>query len=259
VLTVYDLAFRVEPSWMPDAASEYDRRLRAALERADHVVTISESTRQDLLRFYDIAPERVTAVLLGVAPPPPVSAFPPAFPSGVRSPFILAVGTLEPRKNHLGVIKAFERLDCPHQLVIAGARGWKDEGILAAIERSPRRDQILRLDYVDADVLDGLYRGADLLAYPSLYEGFGLPILEAMARGCPVVTGNGSSLPEVGGDAAVYVDPRSVDELAAAMERLLGDAALREQLVTAGRARAAAFTWRRTADGTAAVYRRLIG
>lgn len=253
VLTVYDLAFKVNPEWFPWPAADFDARLRRALSRATHVVTISESTRQDLLKHYDIAPDRVTAVLLGPShDAPPVSAPPPD--PAIPEPYILYAGTIEPRKNVARLVEAWSRTKTESALVLAGADGWKFADVDEAIARSPRRDRILRLGYVPADRLVRLYARARAFAYPSLYEGFGLPVLEAMRAGIPVLTCPRSSIPEIGGDAVIYAEPESIEEIATELERLDADTALRNRLATAGRERARTFSWERTAQETAEVY-----
>lgn len=239
IATIYDLAFKVNPEWF---SADLDQKTRKLLDRSDHIITISENTRRDLIRFYGYPAERVTSVLLGA---PPISD------RARGSKHLLYVGTIEPRKNIVRLIRAYRSLGTHTPLVLVGARGWKCEEVFREIEAAPN---VIWRDYVSDAELGELYRDAIVFLYPSLYEGFGLPVLEAMAHGCPVITSTVSSLPEVGGDAAVYVDPESVDDIAAKMDRLLGDEGLRDQLSAAGRKRAAEFTWERTAAETVNVY-----
>ena len=167
----------------------------------------------------------------------------------------MAVGTLEPRKNHIRLIKAFEQLSNPAiRLVIAGQRGWLDGPIFEAARISPRGSHIDIVGRIDDKDLPELYRQAELLAYPSLYEGFGFPVAEAMACGTPVVTSNKGSLPEVGGAACLTVNPESVEALAHGMECILSDHALSRALRERGFAQAAQFTWDRAAAGTLTAY-----
>jgi glycosyltransferase involved in cell wall biosynthesis len=177
------------------------------------------------------------------------------------SPYILALGTIEPRKNHLRLVQAFEQLVAGRRvgddvvLVIAGKRGWGYTSVMEAIERSPARDRIRVLGYVSDDDLPALLTGAVVVAYVSLYEGFGLPVLEAMTCGAPVLTSNVSSMPEVAGDAAVLVDPRDVPEISRGLTVLINeDEEGRAQHRTAGFARASLFSWERAAREMQTVY-----
>ncbi|MCX7670383.1 MAG: glycosyltransferase family 4 protein, partial [Anaerolineae bacterium] len=173
--------------------------------------------------------------------------------------FILGIGTLEPRKNFVGLIRAYAQMrrmtGLDHALVIAGRPGWLYEAIFAQVEREGLREQVHFIGFVaDAD-LPALYSLADLLAYPSLYEGFGIPVLEAMACGTPVVAGNNSSLPEAAGPAALLVDAQDTAELADALARVLTDSALRQQMVERGHVQVRRFTWQRSATDLIAAYR----
>ena len=237
---------------------------RAAVRRADHLLAISESTRQDLIKLLGAAPERVTVTYCGVDPsfrPLPADAV-ARFRARHELPerFILYVGTLEPRKNVPRLLEAYARLvragDAP-PLVIVGARGWRHASIDARLAALGLGERVRLLGYLPAADLPLCYNAADLFVYPSLYEGFGLPPLEALACGTPVVTSNTSSLPEAVGDVAVCVDPRDVGKLAAAMRQVLDDASLRARLRASGIDWAAGFTWQRMAEQTLAVYHRL--
>jgi glycosyltransferase involved in cell wall biosynthesis len=174
---------------------------------------------------------------------------------GLEGPFLLHVGAVQARKNCLRLVEAFERLPGHAVLVLAGGAGFEADQIFARIDLSPARGRIRRLGYVDAQTRAKLYRTAAALAFPSLDEGFGLPVVEAMACGLPVLTSNRSALPEVAGDAALLVDPFNVDEIADGLERLLPDEELRAGLRRKGLERAAEFTWRRAAEQTWRVYR----
>lgn len=241
----------------------HTRRLRWAHAHADRLIAVSQATRSDLLRLTSFPPERIDHVPEARPPHAELSAErEQAILHGLGIAgrrYVLTVGTLEPRKNHGRLVQAFEMLDDPDVLlVLAGGRGWRFGETRSRIEKSPAADRIRVLGAVSAETLSALYSGATAFAYPSLYEGFGLPLLEAMGRGVPVLTSAVSSMPEVAGDAAVFVDPTSVSEIRDALRRVLDDDRLRSELVERGRRRAASFSWQRTAHETLAVYRRAI-
>jgi glycosyltransferase involved in cell wall biosynthesis len=234
---------------------------RAAVRRADHLLAISESTRQDLIRLLGARPEQVTVTYCGVD-----AAFQPLDPAAVRAyrerrglpeRFLLYVGTLEPRKNVPRLIEAYaalRRRGPAPPLVLAGAKGWGQLGIEARLGALGLGDSVRFLGYVPTAELPLCYNAASVFVYPSLYEGFGLPPLEALACGTPVVASNASSLPEAVGDAALLVGPRDTAGLADALAAALDDAPLRERLRAAGLAQARRFSWRQMAEQTHAVY-----
>jgi alpha-1,3-rhamnosyl/mannosyltransferase len=170
------------------------------------------------------------------------------------------VGTLEPRKNLVRLVRAYRRSEAAgtHSLVLAGPFGWKPTRLQRELTQ-PGPGRVITTGRVSEDELDALHRGASAFAYPSMYEGFGLPVLDAMARGVPTIVGEASSLPEVVGEAALRVDPRSIRGLTEAIDRLLDDRAEADRLAAAGRARANEFSWDRTARGTLDVYRQVLG
>ncbi|MBI5303378.1 MAG: glycosyltransferase family 4 protein [Chloroflexi bacterium] len=263
VVTVYDLSFIRYPQSFNTANRLYlTWAVRDAVRRANRVIAISESTKRDLVNLFGIAASQVSVVYCGTDPlfsPTPNSLHPsPTMPEKM----ILYVGTLEPRKNVARLIRAFARAKraahLPHKLALIGARGWKHTDVNAAIEAENVRDDVILPGYVPTDDLPNWYRAAELFVYPSRYEGFGMPPLEAMACGTPVVTTNASSLPEVVGDAALQVSPDDDDALADAITRALTDRALREQMRARGLARAAQFSWTRAGNETAAIYRALL-
>jgi len=265
IVTVHDLSFVRHPeSVMPGMSQHLNTWVPRSVQRADHVIAVSEATRQDLMELYHTPPGKISVLYHGVTPEfaPVTSA---ARLNDVRqkynlgqNPFILSVGTLQPRKNYQRLIQALAQLEADVSLVIVGGRGWQVEPILAEIERQKLAARVHLPGFVaDAD-LPALYSAAALFVYPSLYEGFGLPVLEAMACGAPVIAANRSALPEVVGNAGLLIDPYNVDELAAAINRLLGDGSLRAQLATAGRAQAAQFTWPAMARQLVEMYRQII-
>lgn len=272
VVTVHDLSFLR----FPDAFRRFNRLYLGAVTRvstrkAARVITVSESTRQDVIRWCGVPGERVVVVPNGVteefcpAPPAQVAEFRARRELPER--FILFLGTLEPRKNLKRLLDAYAiwlrshgtpPVDAP-LLVIAGAKGWFYETIFAQVNDLALNDRVLFPGYVPADELPWWYRAAELFVYPSLFEGFGLPVLEAIACGTPTITSNTSSLPEVAGDAALQVDPIDSEALAAAMARVLAEPALAEQMRAAGLRQAARFSWTRTAAETTAIYRTVLG
>ena len=262
---VHDLAFKLRPAEVPWQQRLYmGAVLGRSLRNAAAVLVPSEATRRDLLACYPIAglKSKVHVVPEGVSPQAPPSPLPPRLEPG----FILAVGTVEPRKNYPRLLAAYRHLrresvplllgDRPGvpELVIAGRPGWAYGDTL---ERIKAERGVRYLGHVDDATLSALYRSAAILAFPSLYEGFGLPLLEAMAQGLPAVVGNAGALPELADGAAILVDPEDVLSIAAGLERLLADTSLRDKLGAAGRLRAAEFTWERAASTTRGVLRRI--
>ena len=256
VLTVvHDLAFERFPDAYRFAERSYLRlTTRWAVGRCKLIIAISESTKRDLVDLYGMPAERVRVVPLGIAGPGAAAA--PASrlaELGVDGPFVLQVGRIEKRKNQVAALAAVEKLD-GLKLVVAGP---ERDSQLAAVLRRSAHARVLGM--VDQPTLELLYKHADAVIVPSLYEGFGLPVLEAMSRGKVVVAAKTSSLPEVGGDAVVYYHDRAdSSELAHVLEEALGDHAMRIRLARAARARAAQFTWESTARGIAAVIRELV-
>ena len=260
VATVHDLAFRHYPDAYPAAGRRYhDRAARIVAGEAARVIAVSQATADDLTELYGVEPARISVVPLGVEPPGAADQAAAArllADLGVRGPFLLAVGTLEPRKNLPRLLAAFGEVtdELPdHFLVVAGPVGWGP-----TLRPTWDSVRVKLAGPVGDPVLRALYRTAEGLAYPSLYEGFGLPVVEAMAHGLPVLTSDRSSLPEVAGDAAVLVDPLDRGAIAKGLVRLVTDSALRRRLADAGPRRAARFTWPATAAGTWAAYREVL-
>jgi glycosyltransferase involved in cell wall biosynthesis len=216
---------------------------------ADAIICVSESTRRDLLEFYEVDPRRVHTVHSGIAALPEPAPLP-----GLPSRYILFVSTIEPRKNLGVLLDAFEEMDYDGALVIAGRVGWKSDEIAKRLD-APR---IVHLDYLPPAQLATAYGHADVFVFPSIHEGFGFPLLEAMTHGVPVIAARSSSLPEIGGDAALYFDPRNARELAELLRRVLRDDTLRNDLIARGRERAAQFRWDRTAEETMRVIRGVV-
>lgn len=262
ILTVHDLIGMLFPHNLPPISRLYwERWLPWSIRWADHIITDSEHTRYDIVRLMHISPERITVIPLGVD-----KRFCPLeddeYLNALRqryalpSDMILYLGTLEPRKGLDTLIAAYATLAdrIPHSLVIAGKLGWYTDALFRQVRDSGLESRVCFTDYVpDAD-LPGLLNLAHIFIFPSRYEGFGLPPLEAMACGTPVIASNASSLPEVVGDAGLLVPPDDIVALAQAIHRLIQDADLRARLRSAGLARAALFTWEETARRTLAVY-----
>jgi glycosyltransferase involved in cell wall biosynthesis len=261
VVTVHDISYAREPALFSRRDRALFRLVRGSVRRAARVVAVSEFTRADLCDYYGLEPARVVAIPNGVDPafrPQPDAAERVRERFGIVGPYVLCVGALQARKNLPRAIEAYGRLvgrttEC--ELVIAGGDRGGRLDVLDAILRARLTGRVHLVGHVAAGELPALYSAATALFFPSLYEGFGLPALEAMACGTPVVASGTTGLAEAVGDAAVTADPLSVDALAEALGRVLQDAALRERLVRAGAARAAEFTWARAAAATAAVYR----
>ena len=267
VVTVYDLSFLRFPEVYNRANRLYLGTFTPpSLRRADRVITISEDARRDVIELCGVAPERVTAILLAAderfcpSAPAEVEAF--RAQHGLPERFVLYQGTLQPRKNVETLVRAYALLrnqgSDDHCLVLAGPRGWQYEPIFELIRELGLEGSVTFPGFVPDDELPLWYSSATVFAFPSRYEGFGLPLLEAMACGTPVVSSNASSLPEVVGDAGLLVDPADVEGLCSALRRLLEDGTLRQALSSAGQARAQTFSWRRTASETVRVYREVL-
>jgi len=266
LLTVHDLSFaRTPETATPGLRAYLNAVVPRSVGRADHVLADSEATRQDLLELCQTPPDKISVLYSGVD-----SRFRPITDAAelarIRDrysigsePFILSVGTIQPRKNYERLIEAFRRSEIEGvRLVIAGGKGWLDQPIYQQAAASGLGKRIQFLGFVDDEDLPALYSAADVFAFPSLYEGFGLPALEAMACGTPVVTSNVSSLPEVVGDAAVTIDPLDVDALAGALAMAVADSALRDNLIASGLEQAKRFSWANAARQLREHYQRLL-
>lgn len=258
VVTVHDLGYRRFPDAHPPGQRLYlDLSTRYSALSAAHVIADSQATRRDLVQFYGVPEAKITVVYPGRdealrrVDPAPVRA-----KYDLPERYILHIGTLQPRKNLVRLIEAVSRQPSAISLVLAGRRGWLSEPILEAARlHAPR---VRALDYVPDDDLPGLYSGAAVFAFPSLYEGFGFPVLEAMACGVPVVCADTSSLPEVVGDAALRVDPLDVGALAEALTQALTDDGLRAELAARGFEQIERFSWERAARETWAVLEQVV-
>ncbi len=271
LLTVHDLSFVHYPATFPANLVAYlNRVVPRSVARATHILADSQSTKRDLAAIWRVPDDKVTVLYSGVnerfrpvTDATALAAVRARYGLGDR-PYVLAVGTVQPRKNYELLVRAFRAVAQagPHVLVIAGGRGWLTEGLDAEITRQGVADRVILPGFVDDADLPALYSAADLFVFPSLYEGFGLPLLEAMACGVPVISSDASSLPEVaatGGEpAALLLPPGDEAAWSAAMLRLLTDETARQRLITAGVAQAARFTWQAAARQLAALYERLL-
>jgi len=256
VATVHDLAFAVLPETVaPETLRLLRTHLPATLFRSDRLIAVSAATAGDLEEHLSANPRRIHIIHEGLDPGFALLETSANPGSTVPTPYLLFVSTLEPRKNVEGVLRAFRLVSewgYPGHLVLVGRWGWRTDTIRRELASSTVRERIMHLDYVERADLPALYRGADALLFPSWLEGFGLPLVEAMACGTPVITSGRSAMAEVSGPAAIYVDPGSPHGIASAVTSLLGDPQHRARLIRLGRERAARFSWDRAAASTAA-------
>jgi len=263
VVTIHDMTLMLFPEWHPRArVSSMASEIARSLEIADHVLADSASTRDDIVKHFSIRPERISVVPLAAAQsfkPLPATEVQQVLSDWglVPDAYLLFMGTIEPRKNLLRLLQAAELAgNRAGPLVLAGADGWRSDEVARRIQSLRRAGRLTYLGYVPDEARPALINGARGFVYPSLYEGFGLPVLEAMACGVPVLASNVSSLPEVVGDAGLMVDPADVDSIAQGMVRLWEDETLRRELSARGLRQAAAFSWEKTARQTLKAYDR---
>jgi len=268
VVTIHDLITRIYPRSFPIKQRLVQNTLLPhILRKADKVIVDSRATENDVRKFYPNQAEKIRVIYAGVE-----SQFYPRSQDEVEKvldkysigfKYFLFLGTLEPRKNIVRLIEAFIKLkqegSIEHRLVITGRKGWLYKEILEKIQKSPFSQDIIFTDFVNDEDLPFLYSGAEIFIYPSLYEGFGLPVLEAMACGTPVIASNLSSLPEVAGEAGILIDPLEVEEIVQAMDKLSRDRELREELQKKGLERAKLFSWERVAKDTLELYQEMTG
>lgn len=265
LLTVHDLSFVREPdSVMPGMSHHLNKWVRRSVAQADHVIAVSKATAHDLIELYQTPPEKISVLYHGVTPEFEPNTDPTA-PTAIRQkynlgpqPFILSVGTIQPRKNYQRLIQAFAQVESEARLVIAGGPGWQADEIFNEVTRLDLTDRVQFLGFVPDTDLPPLYQAATLFVYPSLYEGFGIPALEAMACGTPVVAANRSALPEVVGAAGLLVDPFDPTDMAQAMTQILYDEGLHQTLAEAGQLQAAKFSWPKMAAELFDLYQKLL-
>jgi glycosyltransferase involved in cell wall biosynthesis len=262
VLTVHDLVFYLHPEMaIPSSVRHYKPRIHHYFKRADMVVADSKATARDIVEHLDFPEDRIAVIYPGAitmeeASRERIETMKSRY--AIENDYILFVSCLEPRKNLARLFKAFDRsgLHDQYQLVLAGPKGWHFRELEVLWNSLDSRSRIRWLDYVPGEELSALYSGAAFFVYPSLVEGFGLPILEAMSVGCPVLTSDVSSMPEVAGEAALYVDPLDVDSIIDGLIQLASDSTLRERLSRDGRERVKLFTWDKMAKSMLGIYER---
>lgn len=268
IVTIHDMSLRLYPQCHPVRRLLLNRPLmHVAIKQAASIVTVSDSARRDLLRLHGVAPDRVSVVHEAASP-----SFRPITDRSeldrarakYRLPpqFVLYVGTIEPRKNLSRLVDAFadaRARGIPHHLVCVGPYGWSSRDLARRVERLGLDGSVHFTGYAKFEDLPAIYNLADLFVFPSLYEGFGLPVVEAMASGLPVITSNTSSLGEIAGDGATTIDPTNTDALADAIARLATDEELRRDIAGRGLQRARTFSWTQTAKQMLAVYHRAAG
>jgi len=269
VATVHDVSFIENPEYFPAARRAQLRYTVARTIRlAARIITVSEFSRDAILRAYPVSPDKVRVIPNAASPEFRVVSRGGAVRRirdhfGVEAPFIFSVGDLQPRKNHIGLINAFVRLlaahpDLPHHLVLAGQNTWFTPRVMAAAQASGVASRIHFTGFVSDSDLIQLYNACDCFVFPSFYEGFGLPILEAMASGCAVACSNTSAMPEVAEGAGLLFDPRNPASIARSMADVLLDGELRKRMETRGLQRATHFNWRKSALATLDIYREVV-
>ncbi len=266
VITIHDLVFMLFPHFLTKDAARYYSQIDQAVRRTDAIIAVSQATKNDIMRLLGVQEQRITVIYEAASPvfrpiktPDLVQRVRERF--GIHGEFVLFVSTIEPRKNVPNLLKAFRQLLDNYRLgiklVLAGERGWMFDEVFKIVTDLDLVEDVIFLGRVSTEELLWLYNAAQVLVAPSIYEGFGLTPLEAMACGTPVVVSNVSSLPEVVGDAGILVDPHNVDELTVGIWRSLSDSKLRNCLIAKGLKRAATFSWDKAACETLELYHSL--
>jgi glycosyltransferase involved in cell wall biosynthesis len=270
VVSVHDVSYIDKPNFFTKSRRlQLKTTVAHTVRRASKIVTVSEYSRQRILATYDVDPNDIRVIYNGVSPSFRPIASSAAFTRvsqrfGVQWPFVLSVGDLQPRKNHIGLIDAFTHLAqenplLPHHLILVGKPTWFAPRVYEAAKQSPFANRIHFTGFVNDDDLLHLYNAADLTVYPSFYEGFGLPIVEAQACGSPVACSNTSAMPEVADSAALLFDPNSRDDMYRAMRDILVDSELRQRMGKLGQKNVLRFSWERAAQQTLDIYYEVAG
>jgi glycosyltransferase involved in cell wall biosynthesis len=264
ILTVHDLSFvRVPDAASPGLKRYLDEVVPRSVKKAQHIIADSQATKEDLISFYALEEEKITVLLSGIDPrytpilsPLLILTMRSKYKIG-NSPYLFTIGTIQPRKNYSRVIRALKLLrDTGYDLhlVIAGGKGWLEDEMYKTLDETKLHDSVHLIGFAAEEDIAALYSGAEAVVFPSLYEGFGFPVLEGMACGTPVITSNVSSLPEVAGDAAIMLDPYDIEAIADAIRRVLDDSTLRAGMIERGFAQAAKFSWDNSAKQLQQIY-----
>jgi len=265
-LTIFDvnfLAMRKFTLW--SGRWHFAPKMKDYAKRSHHIITVSENSKSEIIKYLNVSEEKISVIYGGYADIFKLESD-DRLSSDVKRKYnitgnyLLYVGTLEPRKNLLGLIRAYaqSRAKDDFILVLAGGKGWQYENIFKLVRELKLENRIIFTGYVPENDLPGLYQGATLFVYPSFYEGFGLPPLEAMACGLPVIVSHTTSLPEVVGDAGVYVDPNDVEQISFSIDTVLSDSELRQTLIQRGLERAKLFSWEKAAKETLKLYQKVV-
>ncbi len=264
VMTIHDLTFLKFPFCSTKIVKTYTQRIRKCLQWTDLIITFSKNTKQDIIHYFGIENNKIAITSeasrynTNYLKDKNIQEIKSKINYDFEQPFILFVGTMEPRKNIVNLVKAFnilkEKYAVNHHLILIGQKGWEYEKIFAEIDNSNFRHEILHLGYLSDEAVAVCYSLADVFVYPSLYEGFGLPILEAMTLGAPVITSKTSSLPEVAQEAAMYINPRDYESIATTVHEVISQPDLREDLITRGKNRAKLYSWEKVAEETVKAY-----
>lgn len=268
IITIYDVSFLTHPEYhLEENIAHCHKGTLEAVQCADKIIAISEHTKKDLIHYYHCDPRKIVVTLLGVD-----GRFKPLDDAaridaakkryGITKKFIFNIGSIEPRKNISGLVEAYamlpDQIQEEYDLIIGGGKGWKNSTLYETVVRLKLEDRVKFIGFVDDEDLPYLYNGATIFVYPTFYEGFGLPVLEAMACGCPVISSNVSSIPEVVGAGGLLVNPEKTNEIAGAMSALLSDTKIRAKLSEKGLLQAAKFSWLTCAEETLTVYEELL-
>lgn len=267
VITVFDMTFFTMPQLhLASKVVYFQKMIPAALKNADKIIAISKQTKNDIISISGVAEDKIKVIYIGAGKEFQVISDKDAVEGikqkyGLPKKYILFVGTIEPRKNIKGLIHAYavlKKKGCEHKLVIVGKRGWHYGDIFEAVKRLKLNSDIIFTDYVSGQDIPFIYNGASIFAYPSFYEGFGIPVLEAMSCGVPVVTSNVSSLPEITGEAAVLIDPTDINEISISIDKILRDSELASSMTTKGFDRVNLFSMERMITETTQVYNEVL-
>ena len=264
IMTIHDLTFLKYPFYSNKIVKTYIDRINRCLKWTDLIITFSQNTKQDIIKYFAVTEDKIIITSeasrynINYLNQDKIDSLKKSINYKFEQPYLLFVSTIEPRKNIINLIKSFNLLKqqniIPHQLVLIGQKGWNYETIFQEINNSEFKQEIHYLGYLTDELVALFYTLADVFVYPSFYEGFGLPVLEAMTLGTPVVTSNTSSLPEVAGDAAIYINPNDYKSIAEGIYTVINDRELRQDLINKGFARASLYSWQRVAEETMMAY-----